>query len=147
VGAVGAEGVVVGVGGDAPRGGRVRVPSLGVTQHQRRSPKHARLRQRQRNLQCPRPRAEISARSARQKDGCCERSQADGRQDQDGVVRVRDGEAGAEFDDVSCLAGGEADEVLQEDDVLQSCGEGCEEELEFCDAVDGEGCCPVDAGE
>jgi hypothetical protein len=60
---------------------------------------------------------------------------------------VRDGEAGAEFDDVPRLAGGEADEVLQEDDVLQACGEGCEEELEFGDAVDGEGCGPVGAGE
>ena len=57
------------------------------------------------------------------------------------------GESSAEFDDVPCLAGGEADEVLQEDDVLDACGEGCEEELEFRGGVHGEGCCPVGAGE
>jgi hypothetical protein len=62
-------------------------------------------------------------------------------------VRGLEAEPGGDFDDVSCLAGDEADEVLQEDDVLEACCESREEQLEFCCAVYGQDGGPVGAGE
>lgn len=56
-------------------------------------------------------------------------------------------EPGGDFDDVPRLAGGEADEVLEEDEVLEAGREGREEELEFCCAVYGQDGGPVGAGE
>ena len=123
---------------------------MSVLQNPNRDPQHDRLTQPERNLQSPPPCAEISARSPRQKNSSDERSQTDRRQDEAAVWMVGGGwetESGGDFDDISCLAGGEADEVLEDDDVLEACGAGREEELEFRCAVYGEDGGPVGAGE
>ena len=46
------------------------------------------------------------------------------------ICAVESGEAHGEFDRISCLAGNEAYEVVQEDDVLETDGESLQEELQ-----------------